>query len=605
MRRPHQTHSIAPLNRQLVSLLESDNDNMYHFIIHSEVLESNVGQKMGLPQYSYYFVKAGFARVLKTMGRVYDIENIAEADAIYQRCQLAGEYCVLLSMSPPDRAPVDLDCPTVCVFAWEFDQIPNEVWGDDPREDWRYVFGKHQCTVPLSTHSADVVKKAMGEEYNVAAVPVPIWDQFQALYNKSYCAALSKEVCLRIDGNVLDSRTYNIGIDTFELEDSWKNFKVKEWDSEAIELGFTLSDPASAYLGGFYNSEVWGTWSRNIEPWILIPYALLGGFSLTLEIVGFGCNIGREIRVVIGDQSIPLVLGDIKSEVTLDFSLTRSANLIKFVGLDLSSTEAFNDPRTMGVGLLSLSICRSQGAMPQQKIDRDLNPIAELNLSGIVYTTVFNPADSRKNWEQIVTGFCYVFGDNPDVTLVLKVTHHDVSSIMGQFHYLLQRLAPFACRIVAVQGFFDQGDYEKLVAVTSFYVNASSGEGLCLPLMEFMSAGKLAIAPRNTAMLDFVSAEDNFVVRSSLEPSIWPHDPRQVFRALKYRIDWESIVDAYKNSYQQITNDTAEYDAASERVYRQLQAFCSIEVVKKKLADVLGVALDATQDDTTLLSELA
>ncbi|RPI82510.1 MAG: hypothetical protein EHM42_09385, partial [Planctomycetaceae bacterium] len=42
---------------------------------------------------------------------------------------------------------------------------------------------------------------------------------------------------------------------------------------------------------------------------------------------------------------------------------------------------------------------------------------SQVTLSGVVYTSVFNPYDRRKNWEDLLSGFLLALGDRADVTL--------------------------------------------------------------------------------------------------------------------------------------------------------------------------------------------
>src|SRR5690554_8116598 len=101
-----------------------------------------------------------------------------------------------------------------------------------------------------------------------------------------------------------------------------------------------------------------------------------------------------------------------------------------------------------------------------------------------------NPMDGRKNRIHIHTAFCSPFRDTPDATLILQMTHHDLESYRIILLTLLSRLAPFQCRVVALHGFLHDDKYRELITLTDFYINASNAEGLCLPLMEFLSAGK-------------------------------------------------------------------------------------------------------------------
>ncbi|WP_049337107.1 glycosyltransferase family 4 protein, partial [Pseudomonas aeruginosa] len=174
----------------------------------------------------------------------------------------------------------------------------------------------------------------------------------------------------------------------------------------------------------------------------------------------------------------------------------------------------------------------------------------ELSLDGVIYTSVFNPYDGRKNWQDMISAFCATFRDEPDATLVLKLTHHNVGEALADMLHHLYKNQSYRCRIVLIHGYLADPDYERLVEATSYVVNTSYGEGQCLPLMEFMSSGKPAVAPRNTAMIDYIDADNAFIVDSSEEATAWPHDPRAAYRTLRYITDWESLCRAYRASFE-------------------------------------------------------
>ena len=137
-----------------------------------------------------------------------------------------------------------------------------------------------------------------------------------------------------------------------------------------------------------------------------------------------------------------------------------------------------------------------------------------ISVAGVVYSTVLNPADGRKNWVELITAFCWAFKETDNATLVLKMTHHDLEYYRIVLVTLLSRLSPFRCRVVVLHGFLDDAQYQGLIAASTYYVNASTGEGLSLPLMEFLAGGKPAIAPRHTAMADYINDDLGFVLET-------------------------------------------------------------------------------------------
>jgi len=210
-----------------------------------------------------------------------------------------------------------------------------------------------------------------------------------------------------------------------------------------------------------------------------------------------------------------------------------------------------------------------------------------VRLGGVTYTSVFNPNDGRKNWLDLISGFCFAFRDNPNATLVMKLAYHDTQFACGILWHEMKKLAPYRCRVIAVQGYLDGAAYRQLVANSTYVVNTAHGEGQCLPLMEFMSAGKPAVAPDHSAMADYIDASNAFVVRSSEEWTHWPHDPRLVLRAFRYRINWESLRDAYLASWRVATGQPAEYLRMSRQAHQTLRQHCGRKAIAAQLKQFL------------------
>jgi len=252
-------------------------------------------------------------------------------------------------------------------------------------------------------------------------------------------------------------------------------------------------------------------------------------------------------------------------------------------GVDLHVAGTVIDSRT--VDLSPYSVPRRRDPKPDLVRPPALarrEPV-KVHIDGVVYTSVFNPYDGRKNWYDMISAFCWAFRDVEDATLVLKLTHHDVRIGIDNLLENVYKLTPFKCRILLIHGYLSDADYESLVSATTYVLNTSHGEGQCLPLMEFMSCGKPAIAPRNTAMADYIDNDNAFVLDSNTEPSHWPHDPRQAYRTLRYRIDWGTLLAAYKDSYRVAKQEPDKYWQMAEHAVRRLQLHCSRAVIKKRL----------------------
>jgi glycosyltransferase involved in cell wall biosynthesis len=188
----------------------------------------------------------------------------------------------------------------------------------------------------------------------------------------------------------------------------------------------------------------------------------------------------------------------------------------------------------------------------------------------------------------LVSGFVWALRDRPDATLIVKMPARDAGRFQEQFDGWLTQLAPFQCRVVAIYGFLDDAEYDSLIEAADYYVNSSSAEGLCLPLLEFLSAGRPALAPAHSAMADYITPRNAYVLGSTLEHNVWPHDPRELYRTMRHRLNWRSLADAYEQSFARATAPTDEYDAMARGAKASMAAFCAAEIVRARLAAALA-----------------
>lgn len=408
------------------------------FLLHATENDRSIANRMGLADYSYYFVMKRFLPVLERLGEVRMIDDTNTAATLIAELQRRGKEVVLLSFSPPQRVPQGLGCPVLPVFAWEYSTLPDESWAGDSRHNWAAVLKSLPAAMTHSRFAAHAVRTALGADYPIVSLPAPLWDDYQSLCNETWLTAYQR---------------------TWRLD---------------LPQGVILDSQAS--------------------------------------------------------------------------------------GLDTSET----------------------GQQPSFQPGP-----CSVSLSGIVYTAVFNPNDGRKNWHDLISAFCFAFRDDPEATLLMKLVYHDAAHACQLVWTEMRKLAPYRCRVVAVHGFLDEGTYRHLVAHSTYVVNSAHGEGQCLPLMEFMSAGKPAIAPDHTAMADYITPDNAFVIHSSEEWTHWPHDPRMVLRTLRYRLDWETLRDAYLESRRIVREEPQRYAAMSRAAHETLRQHCSQAAITKQLGDFL------------------
>lgn len=467
------------------------------FLVGSKIDQTSIRSSLGKPEYSYYFLMKDFLPLLERLGTVMVVESLSDVERLTDEYRATGETVVYFSFSPPQQVPLGLPCPTIVVFAWEFDSLPSVAWDGHPQNDWRYSFARVCGAISTSREAAELVEKAMSAGYPVLACPAPVWNRFAACSVGNNAPRFDTR-SFPFQGVVIDSPRLGLSADGL--------VRKPEPHVAPEPLPESPSEPA------------------------VVPV-----------------EVGR-----------------------LHLAWLTSKAL--FQGWRQEVFEARREPVKVAP---ELSDSPSLPAEPPQALP--------VSVSGVVYSTVLNPADGRKNWVEIITAFCWAFKEVEDATLVVKMTHHDLEYYRIVMLTLLSRLAPFKCRVVVLHGFLDDEQYRALIDATSFYVNASAGEGLCLPLMEFLSAGKPALAPTHTAMADYMDAQVGFEVACALEPFCWPHDPTGVYMTHRHRLNWESLLNAFRRSHEVACSEPAEYRRLAIQARERMHQFASVDSLASTL----------------------
>jgi glycosyltransferase involved in cell wall biosynthesis len=215
---------------------------------------------------------------------------------------------------------------------------------------------------------------------------------------------------------------------------------------------------------------------------------------------------------------------------------------------------------------------------------------SDLVLSGYVFTSIFNPFDGRKNWQDLLSAALLAFADKPDATIVLKlvvpeVTREQAVAAMREAHALLK--IRHACRLVVIADYLTEQQMLELAAASSFYVNATRAEGACMPLRNFMAAGRPGISPDHTAMAEYFDDDVGLMVGSSPEPTFWPHDPDHAIETRWARLDWTSLFDALRRAYSIAADDPKTYRRFADAGRRRMAGFEHDEALVAKVAAAL------------------
>jgi glycosyltransferase involved in cell wall biosynthesis len=228
------------------------------------------------------------------------------------------------------------------------------------------------------------------------------------------------------------------------------------------------------------------------------------------------------------------------------------------------------------------------------RTDKHLEPATLLDLSGIVYTSVFNVEDPRKNWQDMLSAFLLALADNDDASLVIKLVSpaERIAQDVGRVEECYRRLGVrHRCKLQLVAGYLTDSEMRELIRGSTYYVNTSHAEGACLPLQEFLASGRPGIAPRHSALSDYFDDEVGFVVESHPEPAPWPHLPEQGYVTTRHRLVWQSLFDQFRTSYAIAATDVPKYRALARRARQRMQQFAGAERVAACLHEALRTIL--------------
>jgi glycosyltransferase involved in cell wall biosynthesis len=220
-----------------------------------------------------------------------------------------------------------------------------------------------------------------------------------------------------------------------------------------------------------------------------------------------------------------------------------------------------------------------------QKVESE--QVHHIQAKGIIYTSILNSRDGRKNWGDIATAFVSAFQDVEDAVLIFKLNERDSALAYFNLERDLRRFTWMKCRVIAFNGYLPDDDYQRFLDGIDYVVNASTGEGQCLPLMELMSMGTPAIAPDHTSMADYITPENAFILPSNKFLTGWPHDPRFIYSTTAFQVPWEELRKAYDRSYRTAKFNPEDYRAMSRAATVQLEQHCSLHVAISRINEVL------------------
>jgi glycosyltransferase involved in cell wall biosynthesis len=148
----------------------------------------------------------------------------------------------------------------------------------------------------------------------------------------------------------------------------------------------------------------------------------------------------------------------------------------------------------------------------------------------VVVSAWLNFSDERKNFRILIQAFNEAFNNHQNVVLVIKIIGgpsevDKVRSFVSNLNYqILNGLPP----IVLVTKALEEELLEALRTCSAIYLNTSSAEGICMPVLEHAANGVVPVIPRNSAFIDYFTNDFHGFYEVDRAPTHFPGDPNRV-----------------------------------------------------------------------------
>jgi glycosyltransferase involved in cell wall biosynthesis len=517
----------------LRAVADRRDDRPIAFLVSTTSCARSIRDTMGSPAYSYYFVLEALAPALDALG-TWTLVDHPESRLSFAaaKARAAGARPVHLAINPLQDVYLSPDVPNVVFPFWEFPEIPDRDFGYDTRQNWLRVCRPASLVMTACEFTAAAFRAA-GVKCPVAVVPIPVPSGAFDLPDHD------------------PAHTWTL---TCRHEVLGPPAAVAE-----TTTAMAAPEPAPEPRGGPIWRAARGGF-RRVMPWI--DPQTVG------RIVRFRHTLARARRLPQHKAAYAAVRSGYRRHVR--------------PWLSAEALDRVSATRKKALAAL--------GHEPTVVPDPPL-PSGPLTLGGgLTYLTIFNLGDRRKNHLDLISSFLLAFRDRPDATLVIKLVtnswreHYETNVLRYEFRKLG---ITHKCRVVMVTEFLSESQMDELFRVSTYYVNASHAEGACLPLMRALAGGRPAIAPRHTAMADYMDDSVGFVPRTFPEPTYWPHDPEQRLETFRYRPVWSDLRNAFLASAEAADRDPARYAAMARAARARMAAYASRSAAESALRSAL------------------
>lgn len=537
-------HTVADPLLETLSTLDSSNKPQPEdprpllFLISTPPSASAIRERLGWAAYSYHFVVEALRPLLEEMGTCQIVEQ-PESRLVFavRKAEQAGLRPIHLAVTPPQDTYFSNVVPSILFPFWEFPEIPDRALAFDGRQNWSRVCRRADLLLTACGFTAEALRRG-GIDRPIHQVPVPIdpgWFDLPGWKPGSSWSYTGRCFVLGVDDPMVGSIS--------PTTDSHQSTSIT-----VVPAGTDRPRPVLTRV----KSRLSPATRQRLSAW---KRAVLGHGPASLGSLGFKRWVYHSLRM----------------------------RYHRYVRRWLS------DDALEQVGRIK-QVIRRRLASGQALVEPPHVVSRTVSVEGIVYTSIFNLRDPRKNAWDLLSSFLLAFRDRDDVTLVLKLVASPVDEHMHVKELEERHKAlgiEHRCRVVVITDYLDDSEMLELARVTTIYVNTSRAEGACLPLQQYLAAGRPAVAPCHTSLADFMDNQVGWVVPSHPEPTHWPHDPEHRIETTWHRLVWSELKEQLERTAWVITHDPEQYQNKAEAARRRMDGYASRSVVRVALRAAL------------------
>jgi hypothetical protein len=191
------------------------------FIVYPSIATTNGDVSTIAPDFHRYIAAQRLTRLLRQLGDVIGTDApLQDVDTIAASANARGQQAIFICFSQPQWLPAGIRCKTIAAFAWPYDTIPTQSWGEHPRHDWRTALQECAGAMVFSRHTASALATTMGPQFALHTV-APM-TELLADSTPDDVSDNTEEWHIDVHGVVFDSHApgFDVGTTGFEPQSS-------------------------------------------------------------------------------------------------------------------------------------------------------------------------------------------------------------------------------------------------------------------------------------------------------------------------------------------------------------------------------------------------